>query len=597
MFGISDRPKLIGQSQPKHSSPASPFASFRPGLHLDAVPEGVWRKAFAQAEKTDPKIPFPIYLEAVARDEKGNRFALDTYSKVFVATLLVAEEEKMHVAHVSPPGLGKSTIARHYLLWRIGFDNQLRTVVISGDESSSTDAVSLCRQIVLTDSFKAIFPNAIPDYDRVTKEDQIRGVRGWAKSSWFLQCVGQRKDPTMSAVAMIPHREDMRVDLLLADDIVTETIAASATESAKATRTFFNTWIEGRLSNSGARCIYLQNLRRKDDLAHIVRKDARFISLWVGVNPECDSMFVRIWNAPDRLVSLLDRIAALTRVDASSGATAEWQFPLPIRGENWTQAGLLARNPNALRQLYKLVADSPDDMMFSSWASRKVLDGNAASVAGLQPDMLGFPTDKPIVRFQSLQVSAGLDLSSQGRDGCVLVILARLTDGTVMPLYTSRGKWNVARIVEELNAVWNMGLRWSILNVENNGVQDQIIEAIKLIGKDRACPWVYTVVPFATGRNKVDPTLGLPGIDVALQTGGIVWPGGESINGMRKREWLRLESEFQDCPKYMQSGQTPDGVMAFWFAWRGLDRAGTEAGSGQIPTGVSGAERTKRLVF
>ena len=102
----------------------------------------------------------------------------------------------------------------------------------------------------------------------------------------------------MQAIAAIPKGEAVRVDILLADDIVTESTCEGAVHE-RIVKAFHSTWIEGRLSNGGW-CIYQQNVRRKGDLAHQLRTSPKFTSVWIALDSSCEALTVRVWNPPPR---------------------------------------------------------------------------------------------------------------------------------------------------------------------------------------------------------------------------------------------------------------------------------------------------------
>ena len=127
---------------------------------------------------------FSSFVDFVATDERGERLPSWYYVNLFSTCIQYAHKNKLHFAHATPPGLGKSTLARLYVLYCIGHNNHLRTVVISGDEQAARDSVSLCRSILLTDSYRLIFPWALPDYElsmigNIKNPEDRRSTRGW----------------------------------------------------------------------------------------------------------------------------------------------------------------------------------------------------------------------------------------------------------------------------------------------------------------------------------------------------------------------------------------------------------------------------------
>lgn len=568
-----------------------PEPTFSSALRAIAMPEKprppqVWsveailRHARKKAQKLEApeRNHFPAFLGFVGRDDKdGSLDMADPYTRLVAHVMPACKQAGRHLSHVSPPGLGKSTIARSFFVFEIGKDNQLRTVTISGDVTAACDSVSLCRQIVLSGAFKKIFPEARPDYQRtrdpaaIKKAGAERDERGWRRDGWFLQAAGQRKDPTMAAVASIPQREDIRADMLLADDIVTEKIANSPADRRAVERAFWNTWLEGRLSNGGW-CCYLQNMRVKGDLSHQLRDDPRFVSLWVGVTEDCEHLFVRVWNPPpEGTCEPFDNPEAfdLTEVepDPISKPAREFLMPLPNR-PSWTKEVLAARSPQAFRQLYRLLAFSPTDLVFPHFV--------AAHTGGTHPGaVLGFEYGGviPIIhphRRQFIRIAAGLDWSSRKRRGKALTLLAEDSTGTITPIVHRRIDGGIQAVIDIFDRLWNAGLWWEILMAESNAIQDELNDAMRILGKGR--DWIGTIKDYQTVAGaKLNAEHGLPAMDVEMETGKLVWPENAHLIS---EDWALLETEMAELTRVIAStpGQMPDGPMTVWFAYRGLRR-------------------------
>lgn len=531
--------------------------------------------------KTLPRIResrrnFGAFVGHVGTDENGRPLPRGFATDAIGRTLAACHKAGRHVAIVAPPGLGKSVLGRLFLVWLIGRNPSRRVVAIQADEGAAIDTVSLCRSIVVSTAYRDVFPEVIPD-----SHGDRESLRGWAKSAWFLKrpTGAQAKDPTMVAVSATPRREDLRADVLLADDIITERIASSKAESDRVVSSFFNTWLEGRLSNGGW-CLYLANLRRRGDLSHTLRDDPRFCSLWIGVVPELDGLFARLWNPPDGLGEDLARDDATLIEAPGDGAEVEFTAPLPRRA-GWSANELASRNPAALRQLYRLIAVSPDDAVFPSFAGSR-RDATAAALLGLTTT----PAGAPVPDDQTL-LAAGLDWSSGKRHGKALTLVARKGNGPVVPVFHTRIGGSVSAVVERLDALWASGLRWSVLMAESNATQDELNEAVRLLAS--GSPWQHTVVDFLTVAGaKGDLTNGLPGLDVRMQTGGFLFPTAEG--------WRGLEDELTtfDRASLGRPGKTPDGIMSLWFAVRGLDRL--TATTASFPLRAVGASDSAKVL-
>jgi hypothetical protein len=557
-------------------------APAKPGLPRISRASTILRRAIDEAKRREApeRNQFHAFLAAAGRDDKDAPLDMsDPYIRLVSTLMPVCREQGKHFAHVTPPGLGKSTLARQFFVYEIGRNNQLRTVTISGDETAACDSVSLCRQIVLSAPFKKIFPEARPDYQRsrnaglIKREGAVRDERGWRRDGWFLQAAGQRKDPTMAAVAAMPKREDIRADMLLADDIVTERIANSAADRKAVERAFWNTWLEGRLSNGGW-CCYLQNMRVKGDLAHQLRDDPRFCSLWIGVTEDCEHLFVRVWNPPTAgTCPPFDDPGTfeLTEVDPDPLTKPNREFLLPLpRRSSWAKEVLRSRSPLAFRQLYRLQAFEPTDLVFPHFMAAHNAGGNHPGAA-LGLEWSGTLPMIPAHRRGSIRIAAGLDWSSRKRRGKAFTILGMETGtGRITPLAHRRVLGGVQDVVEILDRLWDSGLMWEVLMAESNGVQDELNAAIRILG--RGGQWIGTVKDYTTVTGaKLNIEHGLPAMDVEMETGLFVWPEGVS---RLSPDWALLETEMAELTRVVAStpGQMPDGPMTVWFAYRGLRR-------------------------
>lgn len=522
------------------------------------------------------------YLSYVMTDEVGNAIELDTFTRLFVSVWEDCLAQGKHLAFTAPPGSGKSSIARSLLLRSIGMNNNLRTVITSADLSDSKNSVNLCRGIVLSQAYKDVFPGVTPDTERSMDS------KGWKMGEWYLKTKGQKKDPTMRAWASQPKGESIRVDMLLADDIVTQKTFEGKVHD-RIVKAFHTTWIEGRLSNGGW-CCYLQNVRGSDDLLHQLRHSPKFCSVWVGVTPELDKMFVKVWNPPGRL-SLRKKTKFPELEERESVGDAKVpafyaEFPFPKREANgvqlWTKKRLLQMDATARRTMFELQGLNNDDLLFPSWVNRLKKNMTVADMLG------GTEVNGQIVLTDNMRSPymfvAGLDLSGAERRGTAFWVLARDADGNKYPVEHWLIKGDLEKVVDRIDDAWSRGLKFTLLQVENNGVQSAIVNVIRTLSKMKRYDWQGRVVPFHTGTNKHDLQVGLPSIDVEFKTHTIHWPADMANKGSNRGD-TNIEKEIGECWTLFESvmgkitrdatkSTTPDSIMAFWFAFDAFMKVG-----------------------
>lgn len=523
-------------------------------------------------------------------DEQGRPLPYSDYQGVYASTLQYCYSlpTKKHVAHMAPPGLGKSVLTRGFLCWAIGNNPALKTIVISAEVKLAARPVTRCRNVVGRGVYRVFFPDAIPDTSRERdKKNKIRddefkdegGKMGWTMKDWFLVVPGsQSVDPTMSADAAIPTGEARRPDILVADDTMSRTICGSSVMMDEAIGAFHETWLNGRLSNNGW-CVVNHNCWRSDDLLHRLRKDSRFVSLWIGVNDDNDRLFVRLWNPPPGLpVIRYPRRFHAVEVNPLDAADVEFEIPFPENRHEWEPAFVAARaknDPESHRMLFQLKAQSVETVMFPNWPARRQPVAYPAQLIGCDETANHIPIMKPI-DLMRWTVVGGLDWSGRKRRGKALTLMARDSETrVVIPIYHSRIKTDpnkpgrVQMVANELRMLWNLGIHWQLVNAEDNAIQGELNDSIRTLGFGE--DWIHTIADYTTDGVKMDVRNGLPPIDVKIQMGGIVWPYGmAAVNP----DWSVLESEMATIQRELNPGETPDGPMTIWFCIRALDRLG-----------------------
>jgi len=528
-------------------------------------------------------------MEFAGQDETGAPLAHNGYTRLLSSILQHCYTIGRHVSHVAPQGLGKSTVARWLALHALGNKPETRCVAISGEADVAEASVNLCREIIMTDRFRAVFPLVVPDAERSQYEPRRGSVRrGWRQDMFFLRTDGQSPDPAMAAVATRGRAENRRVDLLLADDVMTQVNAESQKIRESYCRTIKQKWLNGRLKLSGT-MIAIQNCWHEEDLAHLLLRDERVTSIWIGVTPDCETMFVRIKNPPrDKPLPCLEYPEAfgLESVPISSfadvwqqGDCAEFEMPLPANVPEYSRAELrwFARNDPANFTLScGLVALSDADRMVQHWSERHTPAATVADLLGLEREHNGLPVFSEL-DLQRYILAYGIDLSSMRKAGTGFWVVAKNGEGIIFPVYHARGVWDIERLVAEIEFAYStLNLRPAAIVCETNAVQDQIERVVKVLARQRDYDWWRFVVPHITGRKKSDPQLGLPGINALITNHALHWPRDESKRKYAHAEnWRLFEAEVSNCPRMIDRGQTPDGLMMFWQALQYLqDKVG-----------------------
>lgn len=543
---------------------------------------------------------FEAFFFAIGRDDEGARLRDDALTRAMLSTTAYCFEKGRHVSEVGPPGIGKSTRDRMFALYRLGRDPRNTIAFVSADRDIAVDNTSFCRAMIVSNdavdelglTYRQLFPSIIPDFER----NQMSGARGWRRDKFFIVREGQSVDAAIQAKSATPKGEATRLRMLFADDIMTRQVAYSRTERESLKKTFKQTWIGGRLSNGGWAKTN-QNCWHQEDQAHELLRDRRFCSIWVGVAPDCDRMFVRIYNPPDGLplIDHPEKFDAIPTI-AKREAHAEFLLPLPSN-ETYTVENLRELKSNMgkdFNQLYELVALSDSDRMYPSFPKREKRDGMAFEVLGVG-ERNGLPVFDANDRFR-FAISLGYDISSLTRRGDAVWVLAKDSQHRIYPVEFHVGSFTIEEVVELFDDIWGRGVHFNPANVETNAVQDKIAEAVATRARQKNRAWARRIKPFITTGVKHDPSLGLRATDLLFGNGEILWPDGESAAGTEQAAgWLQAEADFRSCPMLLKANETPDSVMAFWFALKGLDLV---AGGARVQRtrGLNGRSRNREIV-
>lgn len=159
----------------------------------------------------------------------------------------------------------------------------------------------------------------------------------------------------------------------------------------------------------------------------------------------------------------------------------------------------------------------------------------------------------------------GIDISSSTRPGSVIFTVGVRGDGLRFPVDLRVGKWSSPQFVNEVKQCYNE-FRHQVFLVENNAVQTQFVEWLEHDAR------YINVQGYLTGKQKYDPNIGLPSLDLEFERDTWTFPMG-IIQGHSQTDcrggrdgglcvWCRWINEMAMHPQYA----TSDTVMAMWFA-------------------------------
>lgn len=223
-------------------------------------------------------------------------------------------------------------------------------------------------------------------------------------------------------------------------------------------------------------------------------------------------------------------------------ASSAFSWSIPLWGDRWSKELLLKRESEIGRRA------------FDRGFRQKALSDSEKIFPMIEQCIV--PGDDPFQYVEDdASVFIGVDPSGENRPGTCIFVLARLTNGTRVPIYIEYGKWKPEEAAQKVIQA-NKDFRPDAIFFENNALQEAYISLIKLSGGVD-----IPIRGFHTGKQKSDPTIGLPSLEIEFENKAwiICEPQHEIGCLCDWHHWLR---EMRNYPVYSSS----DGVMAAWFA-------------------------------
>lgn len=574
------------------------------GILSDPVIRQRFRKRVGEssraAEAARARTDFAAFFEFVGQARGGESFVVTPGVLLLADVMLECLAAGKHVNIVAPPGLYKSTVARHVLAFLLGRNPLLRTVAVSAEISLAKRVTASVRSVVGHSRFRAVFPDVKLDTSKERKllkeqSEEDRPAMGNEIGKFYFLNSGGDPDPAMEAVASEPEGQMRRVDIGLFDDMETQRTALSVTMRESTRRAFLQTWLGGRLKNpvkpGVAFCIH--NLWHSEDLPSTLAKDPRFCSVWIGVSMDLQSLFVRVHNAPHNLT--------LTTNPAKYGAARvgnDYTLPLPGTGD-YTPERLAAEKQNNpyFDCQYHLIPLSDKDRMFPSWSKRPSVATLGEYFKETTRDGRGMVVFPPHVSDR-YAFAAGLDFSGRKRPGDVIAIPCVDANRIIRLAEIHYGNFTTRERFRILDDAWKRGLRFQTVRVEGNAVQDQFEEELRVLAREMRAGWAHLIEAHQTTGNKADPQFGLPPIEQEIAMGNFHWCEELTAPTAPMRDaFRRFDGEMQTCPLLTTAEMTPDGCMAFWFGYKGLKERGLVRTAAQMPamTVVKGASKWRDM--
>jgi hypothetical protein len=414
-------------------------------------------------------------------------------------------------AMLLPRGHGKTEQVIGRVLWELGNNPDLRIkIVCNSDDEASKRIQALSEHIERNPAVHDVFPDLRPS----DKQD-------WTKHTLRVQRTIISKDPSIEACGVLSTGTGARADLIIFDDVVDLRNAIQLTALRKAVKQAFRAVWLNLLSPRG-RAVYIATPWHHDDLTSELRAD-----------PE--------WG-PHFMVRSVDE-----------AYTPVWSEMWPVEALKQKEKEIGTRE---FARAFKLLPLSDDEATFP------------IAVIGTGPENPG------LVRDYSLAVAdvrldlprfTGFDLAISKQDTADFTVAYTIaydsSRNIAYPIEIIRGRFTPTETGNLIINAWKKH-NSQLLIVENNAYQGAILDILALIP---GAPTGLPLVPFRTGMQKADPSIGLPGLVACMENGGWKFPlrGHDRLCGCSLCTALK---ELQEYPL----GVHDDTIMAGWFVFASL---------------------------
>lgn len=406
---------------------------------------------------------------------------------------------------MSHPDSGKTNQLIGRLLFKLGKNPNLRVMWLCNAEDSAMKTLATVRRYIESSTqLHEVFPNL--------KKGDV-----WKDDSIVIARTAYSRDPSVVAVGYNSKRiQGSRVDFLVVDDLLDSQVTATEGQRRKLSSWVKNTCLT-RLTD-GAEVAFLTNAWHPRDFAHELVKERGWKLLKRPIrNPDG-----KIW----------------------------WH--------RWSESrlALLKKSLGPLEYARSYECDPRDD-------GSRVFRPDHVEYAKKRGEGYGFIHDLDIMPDDCIVVT-GVDLAAAAEDvksrgARTAITSVFFHNNQVRQVVRMRtGRWRATQILNEINTVGQIFPRNHWIVVESNAVQRWIIDLATQNDMDVGVP----LVPFHTGRNKMDPRFGVASL--AAEFEGRHWILPASCYTEEEQE--EVEALIAEMIDYVPEAHTGDRLMSLWFA-------------------------------
>ena len=471
----------------------------------NALPPRTWRARARQALRAEQaRRDVNLFCEYVMRTPDGQPWVQQPFHREWQKLLPLQGPARVLIG--APRESAKTTqLAVARVIWELGRDPNLRIKIITSTDDLAADIISaIAKHIARNPRVRQVFPQLRPASAGLWPKPGARTSRlVVARSS-------QEKDPSVSGHGILSTGVGGRADLDIFDDVVDYRNAiASPALRGQVAQSLLEVWIN--LLGPKGRAVYVATVWHEDDLTMQLR-----------ANPEWT-----VWWRPAR--------------DEVTGQTL-WP-------ERWDAEALARREreigPRAFARQYLLLPLSDEERTFPPSAIAACRDDQFI------PGQVEVPGEWP--RYSGVDLAASL---GQKASWTVMFTVA------VDPENKRRYPLEIVRkrqpFPETISMIREQCEKWraSLVYVESNAFQEAVVQ--QLTEMQRSLP----VKAYTTGKEKLEPRVGIPSLSAAMANGSWLIPcGGAPHTPGCECGWCAWVRELSLHP----GGEHSDCVMAMWL--------------------------------
>lgn len=546
-------------------------ASFRmPGAPALAPPAPP--PANTQTEPTEPVEPIELEQETDPEEEQFDEETLERARRdsAFFCEFVLTDEAgepirngphhwKMHEILSGPESRrcaifafaesGKTTsISVGRVLWELGHNPNLRVTILCETAPRATGIIEAIAKYI-TDSarLRAVFPHLRRARKDVDQKAKLKGrVAKWSKFEITVERSAKSRDPSVRASGYGKPVQGARIDLLIADDLVTwET--SRTDRKRKNLHKWYTNAIGGRLSPK-SRVWVLNTPYHPQDLPHsfVAKQGYKAFSFPARDPITRESLWPEKWST----FLLNQRIAN------------------DLGGEGSVEVA---------RQVDCVAKDESAEQFQEAWITKACELGRGLSMVDrwTPEDSAALPQDC----FLVTAVDIGLGKSEQSAETVLTTILVYPSGWdewgylpeTYQILWIEAGRWDGPDILER---IYDTHERFgSLVYVESNHAQRWLTQ-FKLPprdGKPRPPP---PVLPFETRGNKWHPAFGVASLGIDMAHGRFIFPC-DDVGHVVNKELAALITEMKT---FSPDAHTGDRLMSLWIVREGARKLATGMG-------------------